>query len=78
VAIHLHDLLVAVASLSDLVERIVGRILAALDHLPGEPEGGRSLFALGLELLHAPDLVLAQAYVLCNSGVYGQAVPAPL
>src|SRR5215212_3920064 len=73
---HLHDLLVAVADLLHLVERIVRGVPAGLYHVPGEPEGSRPLFVLGLEPLRSPDLVLAHARFLRHGGVDRQSVRA--
>src|SRR4028119_1937872 len=71
---HLHDLLVGVPGLPDLVERLVRGVAPTLEDLPPKVEGGGPLRILGLEVLRLLALVLAEALLLGQTGVDRQAV----
>ena len=89
---HLHDLLVAVAGLPDIIECFVGDVTVILSHPLNEPEGG---CALGIYPLNEPEggcalgilrlktlrplaLFLAEALLLRHGGVDRQSVFAAM
>lgn len=76
VADHLYDLLVGVARLPHLFDRIVGDVPAVLGDITNEREGRGPLRVVGLEPLSLLALLLDDALLLRNCGVDGQSIHA--